>query len=80
MWRRLGVAPPTTIVSQGLYFECKGHGGCGRVICDLCQQIRVHEFEGRPQLMVHKLGVERELAEIISSLEAETKAKQAAAS
>ena len=41
-----------SIVAQGLYFECRGHGSCGRVICDLCQQIRVADFEARPQLLV----------------------------
>lgn len=27
---------PKGIATQGLYFECRGDNGCGRVICDIC--------------------------------------------
>ena len=39
-----------TITSQGVYFMCTGENSCSQIVCDLCQQIRVKEFETRPQL------------------------------
>lgn len=57
-----------TITSKGVYFQCNGDNSCQRIICDMCQQIRVREFETRPQLQVHKLSIERELYRIYGSL------------
>ena len=61
-----------TITSQGIYFQCNGEASCQRVFCDLCQQIRVREFENRPQLMIHKLSLERELHRVYGSLSTQT--------
>lgn len=63
------------IVSQGLYFECRGDTGCGRVVCDTCQQIAVANFEARPQLLIHKISLERELDRIFEHLDGESMKK-----
>ena len=38
----------------------------------------MHAFEGRPQLLTHKLEIERELKSMIHELEAESKPEQKA--
>ena len=66
----------TKVTSKGVYFQCNGDNSCKKVICDLCQQIRVREFELRPQLQVHKLSIERELYRIYGSLSSQSQLQQ----
>ena len=51
------------------FFECRGHGGCAAVICELCQKARVSDFEAQPMLFIHKLTQERVFAEFLDNLE-----------
>ena len=51
------------------YFECRGHGGCGAVVCEECQKARVSDFETQPMVFIYKLTQEGVLAEFLERFE-----------
>ena len=54
------------------YYHClyeEGQEGCTRVICNLCQQIRVKQFQEMPLHTIEALTIENQLKELYFSME-----------
>lgn len=53
---------------SGVYYECVGKEGCGRVVCDQCQQMQILEFESLPYLALERNQLEVNFNALIADL------------